>query len=165
MVIKRYPMLFAFAILALSVCEGTWAMNSLVHSQDLENMTAAGIGKPVIQLLVSEQTCSIRAQDLITLKRHGADDEMLRAIILADRYKQPKKALLTVEQWTILKKAGYSDDTILRLFYVPSARIITDANGHQSIVYGTQITPPTQKPISNESDGTFHINIERVETR
>ena len=66
-----------------------WAMNSLVGPDGLNKMKQAKISNEVIEMLVAEQTCSVTGESLVRLKKAGADDETLKSVILADRYKNP----------------------------------------------------------------------------
>ena len=125
-----------------------WAMNSLVGPDGLNKMKQANISNEVIQMLVAEQTCSITGESLVRLKKAGADDETLKSVILADRYKNPKKANLSVEQMKILRKAGYSDETIMQLLHLTPTTRVVDQQGHESIVYGTRL-PPEPKPTAS----------------
>jgi hypothetical protein len=125
-----------------------WAMNSLVGPDGLNKMKQANIGNEVIQMLVAEQTCSITGESLVRLKKAGADDETLKSVILADRYKNPKKANLSVEQMNILRKAGYSDETIMQLLHLTPTTRVVDQQGHESVVYGTRL-PPEPKPTAS----------------
>ena len=132
-----------------------WAMNSLVDPDGLNKMKQANIGNEVIQMLVAEQTCSITGESLVRLKKAGADDETLKSVILADRYKNPRKANLSVEQMKILRKAGYSDETIMQLLHVTPATRVVDQQGHESIVYGTRLPPEPKPTASNPEDVDF----------
>jgi hypothetical protein len=126
-------------------------MNSLVSPGDVKKMKEAKISRAVIQVLMAEQTSSINGDCLIMLKRAGADDEMLKSVILADRYKNPKKADLSLEQVEMLKKAGFSDEVIVRLF------------NNERVVYGTGSPPKLKGSPPSQSQSTYNINIERVE--
>jgi hypothetical protein len=138
------------------------AMNSLVSPGDIKKLKEAQISRAVIQTLMAEQTSSINSDYLIMLKKAGADDEMLKSVILADRYKNPKKADLSLEQMEILKKAGFSDEVIVRLFNVAPTKRVVDEHGNESVIYGTGLDPepPTSPP--DQTQGTFNINIERI---
>lgn len=149
--------------LAVLACGTAFAMNSLVGPDDISKMKDAKISDAVIQLLMSEQTCSITGEYLIMLKRAGANDEMLKSVIFADRYKRPHKADLTVEQMEILKKAGFSDEVIMQLFNVTPVKSVTDAQGNESVVYGTGLPPKPRTSTPGQPQGTLEINIEKVE--
>jgi hypothetical protein len=140
-----------------------WAMNSLVSLDDISRMKEAKIGDAVIQMLMAEQTCTVTSEFLIKLKRLGADDEMLKAVILADRYKNAKKAELSAEQMEMLKKAGFSDDVIMQIINSTPVKRVTDDHGSESIVYGTRRAPEAETTPPTESQGNYNINIEKVE--
>ena len=125
-----------------------WAMNSLVGPDGVKKMKQANIGNEVIQMLVAEQTCSITGESLVRLKKAGADDETLKSVILADRYKNPKKANLSVEQIKILRQAGYSDETIMQLLHLTPTTRVVDQQGHESVVYGTRLPPEPESTAS-----------------
>jgi hypothetical protein len=131
--------------LAILLAGLSWAMNSLVGPESLKKMKQARISDDVIQMLVAEQTCSVTGDSLVRLKEAGADDETLKSVILADRYKNPRKAKLSVEQMEILRKAGYSDETIMQMLHVAPTKKVVDEQGHESVVYGTR-RPPEPKP-------------------
>ena len=99
----RISLLSIVAIVFLYIVSSTWAMNSLVGPDDINKMKAAKISDAVIQMLLSEQTSSVTAAFLIDLKKKGADDKTLAAVILSDRYKNPKKTELTSKQQEVLK--------------------------------------------------------------
>jgi len=132
-----------------------WAMNSLVGPDGLNKMKQAKISNEVIQLLVAEQTCSVTGESLVRLKKAGADDEILKSIILADRYRNPKEARLSVEQMKILKKAGYSDETIMQMIHVTPTKRVVDQQGRESVVYGTRRPPEPTPPASTPEDLDF----------
>ncbi len=140
-----------------------WAMNSLVSPDDMSRMKKAKIGDTVIQMLIAEQTCSVTGEFLIKLKSAGADDDMLRAVILADRYKNPKKAELSLEQIGMLKKAGFSDEVIMQIVNSTPVRRVIDDQGNESIVYGTRRAPEPGTGPATELQGIYNINIEKVE--
>ncbi len=149
--------------LIVAFCSVAWATNSLMSPDDIVKMRTAKISSSIIELLVAEQTCSVTADFLVTLKNSGADDKVLEAVILADRYKRPAKVSLSVEHAEMLKKAGYSDDMILKLFVVPPARRVVDKQGNESVVYGTSGHAGDKTDTTPPSGGTFNINIEKVE--
>jgi len=155
----------AIAIVALFIFSSAWSMNSLVGPDDINKMKAAKISDAVIQMLLSEQTSSVTAEFLINLKNNGADDKTLAAVILSDRYKNPKKSELTVKQQEVLKKSGYSDESLSELFEGPSVKTVVDEQGNESVVYGTGGTSPEQVKNRDTSQGTYNINIERVPVR
>jgi hypothetical protein len=138
-------------------------MNSLVSPDDIKKMKKAKISDALIQMLVAEQTCSVTADFLLKLKRSGADNKMLEGVILADRYKNPTKKSLSAKQLEILKKAGYSDEVILRLFNVPQVKRTVDEQGNESVVYGTGGPSQPGATDSGQSLDIFNINIEKVE--
>ncbi len=140
-----------------------WAMNSLVSPDDIKKMKKAKISDALIQMLVAEQTCSVTADFLLKLKRSGADNKMLEGVILADRYKNPTKKSLSAKQLEILKKAGYSDEVILRLFNVPQVKRTVDEQGNESVVYGTGGPSQPGSADSGQSQDIYNINIEKVE--
>ena len=152
-----------FVIAAIFVSTWAWSMNSLVGPDDINKMKAAKMSDAVIQMLLSEQTSSVTADFLINLKNTGADDKTLAAVILADRYKNPKKSELTVKQLEILKKAGYSDEALSELFDGPSVKTVVDEHGNESVVYSTGGPSPAQRKNRDPSQGTYNINIERVQ--
>jgi hypothetical protein len=152
----------AMAVVAMLICSSAWSMNSLVGPDDINKMKTARISDAVIQLLLSEQTSSVTADFLINLKNTGADDKTLAAVILADRYKNPEKSELTVKQQEILKKAGYSDEALLKLFDGPSVKTVVDEHGNESVVYSTGGPSPAQVKNRDASQGTYNINIDRV---
>ncbi|NVL91054.1 MAG: hypothetical protein HWN69_08725 [Desulfobacterales bacterium] len=140
------------------------AMNSLVGPDDIEKMKKARISDRVIQMLITEQTCSVSGDLLIKLKNVGADDEMLKAVILADRYKNPKRATeLSLEQIGMLKKAGFSDEVIMQIVNSTPVKRVIDDHGNESIVYGTRRGSKPETTPSTESQGIYNINIEKVE--
>jgi protoheme ferro-lyase len=149
--------------LAVIFCGLAWAMNSLVSPEDIKKLKEAKISDAVIQLLVAEQTCSVTADFLMSLKSSGADDEMLKLVILADRYKDPARANLSAEQIEILKKAGYSDEMIVQLFHVTPIKKVVDKQGNESIVYGTGVLPKPETTAPAQPPHIFNINIEKVE--
>ncbi|MCK4388877.1 MAG: hypothetical protein KAV83_01400 [Desulfobacterales bacterium] len=126
-------------------------------------MKKAKIGDTVIQMLIAEQTCSVTGELLIKLKSAGADDDMLRAVILADRYKNPKKAELSPEQIGMLKKAGFSDEVIMQIVNSTPVKRVIDDQGNESIVYGTRRVPEPGTGPATELQGIYNINIEKVE--
>ena len=149
--------------MVIMACGLALAQNSLVGPDDIRKMKKANISDGVIQTLLTEQTCSITGEYLVMLKRAGANDEMLKIIILADRYKNPRKADLTVEEMELLRKAGFSDEVIVQLSNMTPSKRVTDAQGNESVVYGTglPIKPETDTP--QQEQPTFNINIEKVE--
>ena len=102
---------------------------------------------------------------MISLKKAGADDKTLAAVILADRYKNPKMSDLSLAQQEILKKAGYSDETLQKLFGGPSVRTVVDEYGNERVVYSTGGSSSAETKTPDHSQGTYNINIERVEPR
>ena len=126
-------------------------------------MKKAKISDTVIQMLIAEQTCCVTGEFLIKLKSAGADDDMLKAVILADRYKDPEKTELSPEQIGMLKKAGFSDEVIMQIINSTPVKSVTDDYGNESIVYGTRRVPEPETASPAESQGTFNINIEKVE--
>lgn len=152
-------------LVAALLSNGAWAMNSLVTQNDFNKMKAAGMSDSVIQMLISEQTSTVTADFLISLKNKGADEKTLAAVILADRYKSPKKTELSLEQLEILKKAGYSDETLQKLFDGPSVKTVVDEHGNESVVYTTGAPSPAEAKSPDYSQGTYNINIERVHPR
>ncbi|MBW1739601.1 MAG: hypothetical protein JRJ42_00535 [Deltaproteobacteria bacterium] len=138
------------------------AMNSLVGPDDIRRMKSAKISDSVIQMLIAEQTCSITSESLIKLKSAGANDAMLKSVILADRYKNPKKAELSIEQIEMLKKAGFSDEVIMQMVNSIPVKRIVDDHGHESIVYGTRLAPEPETSLPAKSQSTYNINIEKV---
>lgn len=141
-----------------------WAMNSLVGPDGVKKMKQANIGNEVIQMLVAEQTCSITGESLVRLKKAGADDETLKSVILADRYKNPKKANLSVEQIKILRQAGYSDETIMQLLHLTPTTRVVDQEGHESVIYGTRLSPePKPKASTPEHLDLPPVIIKKVE--
>ena len=140
-----------------------WAMNSLVSPDDITSMKRAKISDTVIQVLIAEQTCSVTGEFLMKLKSAGADDDMLKAVILADRYKDPKKAELSPEQIEMLKKAGFSDEVIMQIVNSTPVKRITDDHGNESIVYGTRRVPEAETAPPTDSQGIYDIYIEKVE--
>lgn len=143
---------------AILFCGFSWAMNSLVGPDGLKKMKQAKISDEVIQMLVAEQTCSITGEALVKLKKGGADDETLKSVILADRYKNPRKANLSVEQIEILKKAGYSDEMIMQMLHVTPTKRVVDEQGHESVVYGTR-RAPEPKPTTSTPE---HLDLPPV---
>lgn len=131
-----------------------WAMNSLFGPDGLRKMKQAGISNEVIQMLTAEQTCSVTDELLVRLKKAGADDETLKSVILADRYNNPKRVHLSVEQMKILRKAGYSDETIMEMLHVSPTTRVVDQQGHEGVVYGTR-RPPEPKPTAPTSEVDF----------
>ncbi|MCK4784343.1 MAG: hypothetical protein KAV87_11370, partial [Desulfobacteraceae bacterium] len=149
--------------LAIVLSSAVWAMNSLVSPGDIERMRKAKISDAVIQTLIAEQTCSVTAAFLITLKRFGADDKMLEGVILADRYKDPAKADLSAKQIELLKKAGYSEEMILKLFHTTPVKRVVDEQGNECVVYGTGVSSKPEATTPSQSQGTFNIYIEKME--
>ncbi len=149
--------------LAILFCGLALATNSLVSPDDIKKMKEAKISDAVIQLLVAEQTCSVTADFLTSLKKSGADDEMLKLVILADRYKNPTKTDFSVEQIEILKKAGYSDQMIVELSNITPIKRVVDKQGNESILYRTGVLPKPETATPDQSLGSFNINIEKVE--
>lgn len=139
------------------------AMNSLVGPDDMEKMRAAKIDNSVIQTLAAEQTCSVTGEFLIKLKAAGADDSMLKSVIMADRYKNPQKAELSTGQAETLRKAGVSDEAIMRMMIGSPVRRVVDEHGNETVVYGDVETSEPDPGPESESHGTFNINIEKVE--
>ena len=97
------------------------------------------------------------------LKSAGAHDDMLKAVILADRYKNPKKAELSPEQIGMLKKAGFSDEVIMQIINSTPVKRVTDDHGNESIVYGTRRVPEPETAPASDSQAIYNINIEKVE--
>jgi hypothetical protein len=158
------PLSSLFAIgMTIIFCGLGWAMNSLVSPDDVTRMKQAKIGDTVIQMLIAEQTCSVTGEFLMKLKRAGADDEMLKAVILADRYKNPRKAELSPEQIGMLKKAGFSDEMIMQMINSTPVKRVTDDHGNESVVHGARRAPEAETPPPAESQGIYNINIEKVE--
>ena len=149
--------------LAIILCGTAWAMNSLVSPDDIKKMKKGKISDALIQMLIAEQTCSVTADFLLKLKRFGADNKMLEGAILADRYKNPTKKSLPVKQLEILKKAGYSDEVILRLFNFPQVKRTVDERGNESVVYSTGGPSQPGAADSGRFHDIFNINIEKVE--
>lgn len=147
------------------LCNVAWAMNAWVAPEDIHKMKKAKIGDNVIQMFIAEQTSTVTADFLINLKNKGADEKTLAAVILADRYKCPKNTDLSLEQWEILKKAGYSEETLQKLFNGPSVKKVVDEHGNERIVYTTGGPSPAQTKTPDYSRGTYNIHIERIEPR
>jgi hypothetical protein len=146
------------AALVILLGGSAWAMNSLVGPDGLKKMKQANISNEVIQMLAAEQTCSITGESLVRLKRAGADDETLKSVILADRYKNPKEIKLSTEQIEILRRAGFSDETIMQLLHLTPTTRIVDQQGHESVVYGTRV-PPEPKPSASAPE---HLDLPPV---
>lgn len=157
--------LLATAVFFVMFFGHAWAMNSLVHPSDVQKMKEAGIGKAVIETLVTEQTCTVTADHLIRLKQSGADDKLLQGVVLADRYKSPEKRANSVAEAELLKKAGFSEEAILRQFVVSPVRTTVDSQGNESIVYGEGSPPKGQDLAPCPSDGPYNINIEKLEKK
>jgi len=151
----------AFAITFLVAPAG--AMNSLVSAGDIKKMKEARISDKVIKILVAEQTCSVTPAFLVELKKAGADNKMLEEIVLGDRYKNPTKTGLSTEEVEILKKAGCSEEMVLRLLDIKPVERIVDEQGNESIVYRTDLPSTRKSDISDKSTDTVNINIEKVE--
>jgi len=149
---KRGLEIISAAGLVLLFAGLAWAMNSLLGPDGLRKMKQAGISNEVIQMLAAEQTCAVTGEFLVRLKKAGADDETLKSVILADRYRNPKRAHLSVEQMKILRKAGYSDETIMQMLHVTPTTSVVDQQGHEGVVYGTR-RPPEPKPTAATPDG------------
>jgi len=139
------------------------AMNSLVSAGDIKKMKEARISDKVIKILVAEQTCSVTPAFLVELKKAGADNKMLEEIVLGDRYKNPTKTGLSTEEVEILKKAGCSEEMVLRLLDIKPVERIVDEQGNESIVYRTDLPSTRKSDISDKSTDTVNINIEKVE--
>jgi len=139
------------------------AMNSLVSAGDIKKMKEARISDKVIKILVAEQTCSVTPAFLVELKKAGADNKMLEEIVLGDRYKNPTKTGLSTEEVEILKKAGCSEEMVLRLLDIKPVERIVDELGNESIVYRTDLPSTRKSDISDKSTDTVNINIEKVE--
>lgn len=154
---------FAVILAAAVQCNVGWAMNSLVTEDDINKMKAAKISDTVIEMLVSEQTSTVTADFLISLKNGGADENTLAAVILADRYKSVKGVEISLEQQEVLKQAGYSDEVLERLFCRPSVKTVVDEHGNERVVYTTGGPSPAQAKTPDYSQGTYNIHIERVE--
>jgi len=140
-----------------------WGMNSLAAPEDVEAMKRARIGPAVIELFLSEQTCSVTGDLLVQLKKTGADDAVLRAVILSDRYKTPGKASLTPQQWELLKKAGFSEHTLFDLSGMSPVRTVVDTRGNESIVYG--FSPAGGREQAAPGGSGWNVNIEKVEKK
>ncbi len=162
---RNSEILITLSLVGMTIifCGVVWAMNSLVSPDDMSRMKKAKISDTVIQMLIAEQTCSVTGEFLMKLKSAGADDEMLKAVILADRYKNPKKAELSPEQIGMLKKAGFSDEMIMQIINSTPVKRVTDNHGNESIVYGTRRVPEPEIAPATQPQGTFNINIEKVE--
>ena len=156
---------FALSVMGMTIitCGPVWAMNSLVSPDSVSTMKKARIGDAVIQMLIAEQTCSVTGEFLMKLKNAGADDEMLKAVILADRYRNPKKAELSPEQVSMLKKAGFSDEMIMQMINGTPVKRVTDEYGNESVVHGARRAPEPKTARPGESQGSYNINIEKVE--
>ncbi len=139
------------------------AMNSLVSADGIKKMKEARISDNVIKILVAEQTCSVTPAFLVELKKAGADNKMLEEIVLGDRYKNPTKAGLSTEEVEILKKAGCSEEMVLRLLDIKPVERIVDEQGNESIVYRTDLPATRKSDISDKPTDTVNINIEKVE--
>ncbi|MBW2317124.1 MAG: hypothetical protein BBJ60_09890 [Desulfobacterales bacterium S7086C20] len=139
------------------------AMNSLVSADDIKKMKEARISDKVIKILVAEQTCSVTPAFLVELKKAGADNKMLEEIVLGDRYKNPIKTGLSTEEVEMLKKAGCSEEMVLRLLDIKPVERIVDEQGNESIVYRTDLPSTRKSDISDKSTDTVNINIEKVE--
>jgi len=139
------------------------AMNSLVSADGIKKMKEARISDNVIKILVAEQTCSVTPAFLVELKKAGADNKMLEEIVLGDRYKNPIKTGLSTEEVEILKKAGCSEEMVLRLLDIKPVERIVDEQGNESIVYRTDLPSTRKSDISDKSTDTVNINIEKVE--
>ena len=157
--------MFALSVIGMTIisCGLVWAMNSLVTPESVARMKEARIGESVIQMLIAEQTCSVTGEFLMKLKNAGADDEMLKAVILADRYKNPKKAELSPEQIGVLKEAGFSDKMIMQMINRTPVKRVTDEYGNDSVVHGARRAPEPETARPGESQGIYNINIEKVE--
>ncbi len=151
-----------FFFVCLSPAYAT-AMNSLVTADGIEQMEAANLNQELITLIAVEQTCSVSPELLIHLKKAGADDETLRQVILADRYKKPRPARLSAQDIEVLKKAGCSDAMIIRLIGGSTTEIVVDEQGGESVVTRTDRLQPTQEDNSVEDPKMFYINIEKLE--
>ena len=160
----RISKAFALSMIGMTIIFSglVWAMNSLVNPDDIGRMKKAKISDAVIQMLIAEQTCSVTGEFLIKLKGAGADDDMLKAVILADRYKNPKKAELSPEQIGMLRKAGFSDEMIMQIINSTPVKRVTDDHGNESIVYGTRRGPKPETAPATESEGVYNIYIEKV---
>jgi hypothetical protein len=139
------------------------ATNSLVSADGIKKMKEARISDNVIKILVAEQTCSVTPAFLVELKKAGADNKMLEEIVLGDRYKNPTKTGLSTEEVEILKKAGCSEEMVLRLLDIKPVERIVDEQGNESIVYRTGLPSTRKSDISDKSTDTVNINIEKVE--
>ncbi|MBW2265602.1 MAG: hypothetical protein JRF28_05430 [Deltaproteobacteria bacterium] len=139
------------------------AMNSLVSADDIKKMKEARISDKVIKILVAEQTCSVTPAFLVELKKAGADNKMLEEIVLGDRYKNPIKTGLSTEEVEMLKKAGCSEEMVLRLLDIKPVERIVDEQGNESVVYRTDLPSIRKSDISDKSTDTVNINIEKVE--
>ncbi len=140
------------------------AMNSLVSADGIKKMKEARISDNVIKILVAEQTCSVTPAFLVELKKAGADNKMLEEIVLGDRYKNPTKTGLSTEEVEILKKAGCSEEMVLRLLDIKPVKRIVDEQGNKSIIYRTDLPSARKNDISDKSTDTVNINIEKVES-
>jgi len=138
-------------------------MNSLVTADGIKQMEAANLKQELIALIAVEQTCSVSPELLIHLKNAGADDETLRQVILADRYKKPRPARLSPEDIEVLKKAGCSDGMIIRLMGGSATEIVVDEQGNESVVTRTDRLESTQEESNAEDPKMFFINIEKLE--
>jgi hypothetical protein len=63
----------------------------------------------------------------------------------------------------VLKKAGYSDESLSELFTGPSVKTVVDEHGSESVVYSTGGPSPAQVKNRDANQGTYNINIERVQ--
>jgi len=162
-IIKPIRIICSLALAIIFFVVSAGAMNSLVSADGIKIMKEARISDKVIKIFVAEQTCSVTPAFLVELKKAGADNEMLEDIVLSDRYKNPTKAGLSTEELEILKKAGCSEEMVLRLLDIKPVERIVDEQGNESIVYRTDLPSARINDISDKSSDTVNINIEKVE--
>lgn len=157
---RVFFLVFFFLCLSLTYAK---AMNSLVTPNGTKQMEAAGLNQELITLIAAEQTCSVSPEFLIHLTKAGVDDETLRQVILADRYKKPQPARLSAQDIEVLKEAGCSDGMIIRLMGGLATEIVVDEQGNETVVTRTDRLESSQEDDNTEDPKMFYINIEKLE--
>jgi hypothetical protein len=126
-------------------------------------MKSAGIGDEVIQAVVAEQTCSVSPAFLIALKQAGANDETLKQIVLADRYRDPKASVLSERQIQLLREIGCPDGLIAKILGLPGAKPVKRKDDTGDVTYRTDALRAPVNPDSANPPDAFYINLEKVE--
>jgi len=138
-----------------------WAANSLITNDDIKKMKKAGISEKLVNYLVTNQTCSIDADNVISYHNAGLKDEVIQELIQADAYRPVKESTVDRELKIIegLKQAGFTDQAILEYLNIVRSNKVIDHNGDRSY----RLSPPMNKQQANEpnyNDFSYPVNLE-----